>query len=638
MLSVLREGVKSGLAKFILLGIMTMAVGGLVMTDVGGFFRGGGTGANNVVSIGGSKMPAQQFDQTVRRVLTQQNLDTETAFRLGFIDQILFREINGTLMAKNAQDLGLLVSDKIVAGQIKDIVEPHITEEMPAEQVLKYILRSQNMTERQMVSSIKNEMTSTMISNALASNARVVSDEEARALYQYRNEKRDVELIIFPNNKVKDFAQPTDEELLAYYDTTKQNYMVPETRRFSYVTLTEEKLANKIEIAEEEMKAIYEQDIDIYTVPEKRKLEQAIFTDEAKASAAIKALEANGKNLKKAIETESDSAGQYVGTEEFEEKALIKNLAAPVFTAAKGDVIGPVQTPLGYHVVILKDIIAGKQQDFATVKEDIREFILYERLGEELYELSGEMDDAFAGGETMENVAKSFELTISTAGPMRADGSTADSKDAMKDFKQNDIGNILETVFDTAEGEISPVIELSEGKFIALRVDEIQPLGYKPFEEVKAELKKQWIEKEKALSNAQKVSGYLTALENGETSLAAVAKENGLKSQNKSYERFGVVPEELTSSAKDKIFNAEQGHFVLSNLENGFLLAHVKEIKLPDTDKMSEEDLADVTDRLTKAYNTEYIQLYLNHLFVDNKVRVNRPLIKSMYGPKDDDQ
>lgn len=634
MLTALREGVKSGFTKFILLGFMALAVGGLVMTDVGGFFRGGSISSNHVASFSGNKLTANQFDMTVRRVLNQQNLDTTSAYQLGFIDQILFREINGSLLAKDAMDLGLAVSDNIVAQQIKDIVNPHVTDDVTPEQVLNHLLRAQNMSEKQMVGTIKNEMTSTMIRNAIASNAKLISSQEASTLYQFRNEERDLDLLIFPNNTVSDFEQPSDEDLEAFYQTQKQKFLVPEMRSFSYVMLTEENLSDKIEITEDEIREIYEQDLDIYTIPEKRKLEQAIFEDEASASAVLTALTNTNNNLEKAIAAEN-SNGQFVGTKEFEEKALIKELAQPVFAATKGDVLGPIQTPLGYHVVIIKNIIAGKQQEFSEVKENIKEMILFDRLGTELFALSGEMDDAFAGGETIENVAASFDLEIKSTTSMRVDGSTDDSKDAMKDFKHEDVSEILEMVFEIEEGEISPVFELSEGAFMAVKVDTLTPSGFKPLKEVKEQIKKDWIEKEKALSNAQKVSGYLAALEDEETDLKSIAKENELKIKAKKLTRFGIVPEELTSGAKDKIFVAQQGQFILSTVPEGFMLAKLKSIKIPDADKITEEQLANMDELLVDAYNSEFVQLYLNHLFKDNKVKVNRDLIKQMYGSEE---
>ena len=44
-------------------------------------------------------------------------------------------------------------------------------------------------------------------------------------------------------------------------------------------------------------------------------------------------------------------------------------------------------------------------------------------------------------------------------------------------------------------------MELADGRFIAVRVDDIQPLKYDSFDSVKSKLKKRWIDAQKQLAN-----------------------------------------------------------------------------------------------------------------------------------------
>jgi peptidyl-prolyl cis-trans isomerase D len=56
----LRDGAGTGFLKIILMGLLVMAVGGLVFTDVGGFFRGG-VGNNDVARVGDTKIGVVEF-------------------------------------------------------------------------------------------------------------------------------------------------------------------------------------------------------------------------------------------------------------------------------------------------------------------------------------------------------------------------------------------------------------------------------------------------------------------------------------------------------------------------------------------------------------------------------------------------
>ena len=119
----MRDGAKSGFLKIILMGLMTLAVFGLVLTDVGGFFRGG-IPATTVATVGKSEISTRAFDQQVRRVLAQQGLDPATAYQYGFIQQILYSKIGEHLFAMRVRDLGILVTDSIVKRHITELVKP----------------------------------------------------------------------------------------------------------------------------------------------------------------------------------------------------------------------------------------------------------------------------------------------------------------------------------------------------------------------------------------------------------------------------------------------------------------------------------------------------------------------------------
>lgn len=342
MLRALRDGAKSGFLKFILLGFLFMAVGGLVMMDVQGFFRGG-VSRNTVAKIDGNELGAMNFDRTVRRVLSQQNLTTAQAYQFGFIDQILNSEITNNLLQKNARDLGVYISDDQVAEQLNNIIAPLANEDMPNKEVLRRILMSQGMTEKELVESMRADAMNTTLRNALQEGTGLTTPQEVRDLYRYRNEERTIKTIMLPHAGITDIAPAEEEVLLALYEAGKERHVIPETRSFSMVVLTEDILKDTLDISEEELRQYYDDNINAFKLPEQRVIEQAILSSRSMTDNVIEQV-GNGADLFSALEEETGSDEGYVGQETFNEEGLTEAVAEAAFTADAGDIAGPVQT------------------------------------------------------------------------------------------------------------------------------------------------------------------------------------------------------------------------------------------------------------------------------------------------------
>ncbi|MBC7286389.1 peptidyl-prolyl cis-trans isomerase, partial [Hoeflea sp.] len=468
MLNAMREGAKSGFLKFILFGLMVMAVGGLVLMDVGGFFRVG-VAQTSVAEIEGDELSIVTFDRSLRRILANQGLDAQTAYRLGFISQVLGSEINNNLLQRYASDMGLRVGDEVVLKQVSQLIEPFVTEGVDRKTALNNILRSQGMSEREFIRMIKAQMTNTLLTNAVQIGTEVAPDTEARDIYQYRNEGRTVRAIYLPHSGIEEVQEPTEEILLSFYQAGQERYAISETRTFTVATLNQEQLAKTLDISEEELRAIYERDIAAYSLPERRVLEQAIIDNQATATAIVNRM-SEGGDLKSAVAAETGSEDAYLGEETFEQEGLLEDVAAPVFAADKGAVVGPVESALGWHVIRVADIVEPETRPFEDVRDELRQELVEVRVMDEMFALANAIDDALAGGAPLEEVAENMGLNLKQYGPIKEDGSTPDNKDGVKDFGP-DWGLMTETVFELLEGEVSPVMELADGRYAAIRVD-----------------------------------------------------------------------------------------------------------------------------------------------------------------------
>jgi len=625
MLRAMRDGAKGGMLKYFLLGTLVLAAGGLVLTDVGGFFRGG-VSSNLVAKGKGIEISTVEFDQTARRVLARQGIDTNQAYQLGLIDQILRSEIQNRILTREAVNLGIQVDDETVMKQISELAAPLAREGQSKAEALQQVLRSQGISENQFINSIRQEMGNTLFRNAVFSGARNISKAEAEALYQFRNEQRTFEGFILTNKSVTDIDQPTEENIQKYYEANKGEFAIPETRSITIATLKQEMLEDKVEVTNEELKEIYEDNIKAFEQPERRKLQQAILSTQTDAQDVLKKIE-KGTSLKKAVKSITGKDSAYLGENNFKEDGLLEDVSKPVFEGNKGDVVGPIQTALGWHVIKLVDIIEPSTDSFDSVKKQLRDEALEERLAEDFIDTANMIDDRLASGEPLEDVVKEIGLTTEKIQNFNQAGTTMDGKDLFQPY-QGDRAQILENAFDYDEGETSPILELNDGRYMTLRVDAIKPLEYTPFDEVKAKLEKRWINEQKALTNRARSNDAVSA----EGSFAEIAKEN--KASIKTYSKLKRVAgpkAPLTAPALRQIFDASEGDIVKLEIADGFMIGRVSAIKLPDT-KNAGKDIEEIQTQTAEALPQEIFSQYINFLSDKYKVKVNSRVLEAIYG------
>ncbi len=240
VMKLLRDGASGGIGKFILFGLLVMAVAGLALMDVGGFFRGG-TGANNAIKIDGKAIAIQDFDREVRRQLAPLGISPQDAYRMGYMEQIIAGEIRKELIQDTAHKNDINVAREQVAAHIKELIKPLTEGEQDPTSVLTQILRTQGLSEEAFEQSIRYEITNSLISDALSAGAAKISTDVIDGLYQYQKEKRNIEYIKFHDSEM-DIEPPSEEALLAYYEELKPTYYYPENRDIQIITIDESDL------------------------------------------------------------------------------------------------------------------------------------------------------------------------------------------------------------------------------------------------------------------------------------------------------------------------------------------------------------------------------------------------------------
>ncbi len=627
MLRAMRDGAKQGFLKFILLGFMALAVGGLVLTDVGGFFRGGLT--SNIVAKGKNvEIGINEFDKTLRRILSAQQISPQEAYERGLINQALRSEIQNKILAHEATKIGLRPNDDTVANQIKRMTDNIPTNGGSKRDALVQILRSQGISENEFISAVREEIAVDLLQNSMAANIQELPIEQAKAMYQFQNETRNVKGFLLKAADEKGLENPTEEQLQKFYDARKINFAIPETRDITIATLTSDMIEKKIEITEDEVRDVYDDTIESYKKPEQRTLQQAVVKEQQQAQEIINALETE-KTLEKAVLKITNNTTSYLGENKFSKTTLTENIAGPSFKAKKGEAVGPIESPLGWHIITVQDITPPQTTPFDSVKEDIRKNLKQERLIDDLVNAANTLDDQLASGEPLETAVAEMGLTTETFKSLTV-GGMANGKDALAGY-QGDKVQILETAFDFNIGEVSPVMEMADGRYIVVRIDAVEPLSYKPFSDVRGELEKDWMAQQRTLTNQARAEEVFAAV-NTDDDFEKAQKDFNLSVKDfNGLKRGDATNKDLSFIALSQIFDADQDDVLKIQTKNGFLIGKVTKIELPDTQN-ADKEIEEIQKQNSQYLGQEIMGQYMISLLDKYKVRINDALLQQVYG------
>ena len=636
----LRSGAFGSVLKFILFGLLGMAVLGLALMGGNRFFPGGG-GTTDVAQIEGQTITLKDFDKALSRVLGHYNMTRQQAYQSGLVDNVLSSEVLETMTQIEAKKLGLSLNKEYLQKRIAKLVEPSVKEGQTLQQTLDNIIASQRITEKEFIDGITREIVASTIKETVESGMPVPQDQLADDLYAFQNQTRKVDLIDFKNDRIKDITPPTDEQISKLYDDMKNTtYAVPELRHIT-IGMIDEKSLTGFDVGDDEIEQAYEDNRSNYIIPPKYVLSQTILQDEKQAQKVFD-LTQNGKTLKQATTEVTGDPKNF-----FEKIAFEADLVMPQITDALknkkiGVIVGPIKTPLGYHVVQWVDTKPISYKPLEDVEGEISKELLENKKMDALYDLSTQYDDLVAGGADFPEISKSVALSLTDIPELSAQGQNKAGKDAFSDmedgFSQEDKTILIQTAFDLQKGELSRVIELPSGHFAAIRLDDIQNKTSKPLDDVKADIIKTYNDKQKAAANNEQVKKYLKDLKAGDITLAQLANQHKLKIQTiERLDLSNTVPKPLTPYAIPPIFKAPLGGYESINNEDGVVLVHITGYTLPDISKTKPSDIAPIKQKLAEETKNEAFMMYMDSLRKKYTAIVNKSLLKRVYEPKDSD-
>lgn len=406
-----------------------------------------------------------------------------------------------------------------------------------------------------------------------------VTEQEIRDEFKQQNLKAKIEYLTVPLAAFADRKPETgEEEIRKYYEKNKEDFKNLEMRQLNYVYFS-----------------------IVPTAADSAKIYHR--AEEIKAQALA------GKDFNALADAESEdpsAASNHGDLGYFERKDMVAEFSEAAFAAQPGEIVGPVKTNFGLHVIKVAD---KKTEDGVEKVRASHVLLKFE-----------------ASANTLDEAQRQSGLFAETA---REEG-FAVAADQMKveikqttEFANNKIGQIpgigkiesaLMWAFGSEKEAISDVYYTPQGYYI-FQVANIKPEGYKPFEEVKEICQNRIdLEKRKAMAReyAEKFAGRVKAGENFQA-IAQSDPDRILQADTTDYfgmnifvPRIGRAPA-ITASAFNLPLNQPSG---VLETERGCYFIKVKDRNQFDEEAFSSQREAIRNRLLQQKSRTVFTQWY----------------------------
>jgi peptidyl-prolyl cis-trans isomerase D len=630
MLRGLRQASSNWLGRIIMAAVVLFLVISFGIWGIGDIFRG--FGVSTVAKIGRTEISIDQFRQQYNERLQQfgqqlrRPITPDQARALGLEQQILSQMIAGAALDERARQLGLNMSDTDVVKHIKEDPAFRGLNGEFDESRFQQLIRQAGYSEPRFVAEQRRYALRRQITTAVTGEV-APPKAAAELLDRFQNEERSIEFVNLDGNKLGDIAMPTPEELTAYYDTHKAVFRAPEYRKLVVVTVSPEELAKTVEVSDEDAKRSYDIRLNRYTVPERRQVQQIAFPNTTEAEAAAKQI-TDGTTFDMIVMerklTDKDIDLGTVTKAELIDPAI----ADAAFSLPEGGVSGAITGRFTNAIVRVIKIEPGSTKPYEAVAQDIKHEIALDRAKGEINKIRDKIEDEYANGAKLADIAKKLNLPVATIDAVdRAGRSPADQP--VEGLPKG--VDILNDAFLADQGAENDPLTIPGGGFVWFEVDGITPSRERSLDEIKPKVEVRWRDDELGKRLDAKTTEILDKLKAG-TPLAEVAMANGLTVEMASgIKRQGTpsVPQAVAAqvfkTAKDGIGSAE------GKTADERVIFKVTDIKEP-TFEAGGAAAKPLQDQLKNAYGEELLTQYVNQLETDLSTNINAQALNQATG------
>jgi len=599
-------------AVWVLMGLLILGLGGFGAINLSGNLRSIGSVGDKSISV---DQYARQLQQEIRAIEAQtgESLPFARAQEMGLDRAVLQRIVRNRALDHEAAEMGISIGDATLRDEIVAISAFQGIDGNFDREGYRFALQQSGMSEAAFETSIREEAARGLLQRAILGGVSM-PNTYARTLVDYVAEERSFTWArLSADDLDTPVAEPTEEELQAFYDANSEDFMLPASKSITYAWLRPEDLLDEVEVPEDELRAEYDARSDEYDQPERRLVERLVFANEEAANQAAAALEVDGTTFEALVE----ERGLALADVDMGDVAKSDLNAAgdAVFTAESGEIVGPLPSSLGPALFRVNGILPARSVPFEEAREVLEETLAISRATRAVEARAQEIDDRLAGGATLEDLAKETKMNLG------AIDWTQESSEGIAAY-----GAFREAAAGLSADAFPQIDQLEDGGIFAMRLDETKPERPEPFEQARDAIQTAW-------RNAQIVEALTAKAESLTTELA---KEGG-------FEAAGLEPklgEGMTRSSyvdgtpdnfMDQVFDLDEGGMAVLPAGD-----HVVVLRLDAVTPAGENDETQaLMDRLSQQLDQALAQglfdIYSNAVMRDADPQIDQRAVSAVH-------
>jgi peptidyl-prolyl cis-trans isomerase D len=502
--------------KFILWGVVLVFVL-LVFVDWGAGRAGGGGGGSSAVRVGSRTVSETEFLDEMRR-LDQRFSQiygerwNELRAQIDLAGQTASFLIDRELQIAEAKRVGLTVTPEELRDAILE--NPSFRDEsgeFVGSETYKRILRAGfRMTPETFEERLTEDLLIAKL-NTLAERNVWISDAEVEREYRRQREVADIDVIQLRYEPFLSEAVITEDEARSAFDNSAEDYRRDEERVIRYLLVEASRLRRTLPVEEADLKAYYDEHINEFLQGEQASARHILIRlapDATEAQQGEAELRASGvANIARsgadfaalATEQSEDPGSKELGGDLgwFGRGSMVSEFEDAVFSAKPGDIVGPIKSQFGYHIIKVEGFRPEHQQPFEEVQEQIRFRVLEGQATAEAEARAAVLarrlqSEAPETSEQWQAIADEDEAVVLNQSPPFSAGEPVPGA--------SDGPELADNAFAAAVGDIEGPMAVPRG-WIVWQLAEVRPEGIPAFEDVRTAVE-QKLRRERAVELA----------------------------------------------------------------------------------------------------------------------------------------
>jgi len=471
-----------------------------------------------VANVGPARITAGELEQALRRQAELYREQFRGQFDASLMDNpeirrsVLDSLVAEKLMAIGSDREGLRIPDTALAERISRMPEFQVNGRFSRDRY-ELIAKSQGLTPPGLDERLRQGFRKQDFRDSIAETA-FVPKATLDSFIRLSEQTRELSVVSLTPDAYLPKVKVTPEQVKAYYDGHAAEFTTPERVRVEYLELSVDSLAARAEAPAEEVKRAYEDGMtrNQWGQPEERRASHILIAagadaKEADRKAAQEKAQAIAERVRKAPKTfadvarkESQDPGSAVQGGDlgfFAPAAMVKPFADATFAAKKGDIVGPVQSEFGYHVIMVTDIKPAKLRSLAEatpeIEAQIKKLVASRAFAESAEQFSNMV---YEQSSSLKPAADTLKLAVQQSSWIAKGQPSPPPLGNPKLQAEIFSDNTIKAKRNTSAVEVSP------GTLVAARVIEHKAAELRPFESVSADIERK-LAREEAIKLAR---------------------------------------------------------------------------------------------------------------------------------------